>query len=436
MASSQEGEVQEMSQVVDDDYESADEDDDVPQVEEVAEKKKLFELDEICSYRTFRVVRIKDRNLGILYWSIVTIVMLYIIIFAIGIEGKHQFQEAGIGTVITRFKGKAFVENKVYDETDLRFPEVEPFGAFIMTKSISVKGQTVNTCVNYGSPCPCRPGAVCIDDKFCQEESWCPSLDYGNTRTPPAGAVVERIVGLENAVLQIMSGIAFPGIGNYFFVTGKSDGAQNPFKSIKLKTLLTHVQPPMKLEDIADTGALIGVSFFWSCDVDIDCEPSVVVRRLDNGKGFTQKRSSHSTDDMGVATREAVYMYGLRILVDSAGIGRKVSLSLIILQIGSGLALLRVASMASDFLMLKLYNPVVVKAYTTCKIIETKDYSDLQDRINKIKELDDEQQPFLFPGDDAPDTAAQRTNVQGGTATLGLGRGSRGGVAGKILKGR
>merc|ERR1719408_80095 len=105
-----------------------------------------------------------------------------------------------------------------------------------------------------------------------------------------------------------------------------------------------------------DTGALIGVSFFWNCDVLGDeCEPAAVIKRLDNGKGFVQKRARHKTVG-GAATRDATYMYGLRILVDSSGIGRKVSVVLIIIQVGSGLALLRTASMASDILMLKLYS--------------------------------------------------------------------------------
>merc|ERR1719159_1333213 len=76
-----------------------------------------------------------------LYWAIVTLVVLYIIICALGIEGKHQYQEPGIGTVITRYHGKAFASGKAYDAADLRFPEVEPFGAFIMTKSIMVRNQ-------------------------------------------------------------------------------------------------------------------------------------------------------------------------------------------------------------------------------------------------------------------------------------------------------
>jgi hypothetical protein len=257
----------------DDDEQKIDKDD-------ASSRKKWLDWESFFAYKTFKVVRIKDRNLGFLYWSIVTMVILYIIIFALCMEGKHQYQEPGIGTVITKFKGKAFCNGKVYDEADLRFPEVEPFGAFIMTKSITMTGQTLGNCIDYDNPCPCRAEAQCVDNKFCKDAAWCPSLGDGNAQNPPEGAVIETMKGLEHTVLDLNSGIAFPGISNSFFVTGRSPGANNPFRNITLKDLLSRAQPePVKLEDVLQTGALISVDFLWNCDVDVDCEPAVIFKR-------------------------------------------------------------------------------------------------------------------------------------------------------------
>lgn len=384
--------------------------------------KKPIEWDRICAYKTFKVVRIKDRNLGVLYWSIVMCVILYIIIGALGMEGKHQYQEPGIGTVITRFHGKAFFGKKVYDEADLRFPEIDPFGAFIMTKAITVPDQTIGRCVDFDDPCPCREGAECVDG-FCEDDAWCPSIGGGNAAEAPGSAVIETVEGLQHTILEILCGIAFPGIGNDFFVAGKAVG-HNRFKNITLGDLLASATPPIALEDVLETGALIGVSFFWNCDVAVACEPSgVVVKRLDHGKGFVQRRVKHKTVG-GASTRDATYMHGLRILVDSSGIGRKFSMVLIIIQIGSGLALLRTASMTSDFLMLKLYEPELRKAYYKCKIETSEDYSDLQDRINLIKEQK-KVKPLMGAGKPGHEK-------QGG-AQLGLGPGGKGGMASQIL---
>merc|ERR1719190_159638 len=98
-------------------------------------------------------------------------------------------------------------------------------------------------------------------------------------------------------------------------------------------------------KELREYGALIGVSFFWNCDVSGDCEPSVVIKKLDAGQGFVQKRARHSRKggtrvaagpdagrfEGGVETREALYLNGLRVLVDSSGIGRKSSLVLAII---------------------------------------------------------------------------------------------------------
>ena len=42
------------------------------------------------------------------YPGIVLAVILYIIVIALGMNGKHQLQEAGLGTVITKFHGKGW----------------------------------------------------------------------------------------------------------------------------------------------------------------------------------------------------------------------------------------------------------------------------------------------------------------------------------------
>ena len=74
---------------------------------------------------------------------VLSAVILYIILIALIREGKHTAQEPGVGTVITKFKGKAFdKESKsAFDQTDLRFPQIEPYGAFLMTKSVTQHDQ-------------------------------------------------------------------------------------------------------------------------------------------------------------------------------------------------------------------------------------------------------------------------------------------------------
>jgi len=421
--------------------------------EKIAEAKakegKGMDWDSICAYKTFKVVRIRDRNLGFCYWGIVGCVILYVVVFAFCIEGKHQQQEPGVGTVLTKVFGKAFAGEKVFDPSDLRFPVVEPSGAFLLTRKI-VMEQKRGKCVDWDSPkrCPCDEGETCVGDTktgndFCEVSAWCPSIGEMNANNPPAGAAVDILEGLDAITLKIMSGIAFPGIGNKFFVTGDSLGATNQFKNITVGQLLALADPPQKLDKkMLETGALIGVSFFWNCEVSGECEPNVVIKRLDSpGKGFVQKRARQSRKG-AEETRKAMYLNGLRILVDSSGIGRQDSFNMAIIQIGSAIALIRVAAIVADFLMLNSiqYSKTRKDAYYRCKVQETGDYSDLQDRINLIqatKSRDETHTPIAKAVRAlAPERNEGKMNASGSGVALGMGAGGRGGVGRAIIHGR
>jgi len=391
-----------------------------------AKANQGVDWDGLCAYTTFKVVRIKDRQLGFCYWGIVTAVVLYIVVFAFSIGGRHMQQEPGVGTVLTGLQGKAYVGDKVFDPADIRFPVIEPSGAFLLTRKVSVT-QKKGTCVDYDSPKrkPCAKGEKENGD-FCEvPNTWCPSLGEHNVEKPPPEAKVYNLKGIENLYLNIMAGVSFPGLSDRFFVAGQTQGVNNQFKNITVKEILNLAEPPLKLEgELLSHGALIGVSFFWMCDVQYEgCEPSVVIKKLDSGQGFVQKRARYSRQG-GVETREATYLNGLRLLVDSAGLGRKASLVLAVIQLGSAIALIRVAAIVSDNIMLHSfqYSKDRREAYYRCKVQETEDFSDLQDRIHLVQSTKGREIHMRGSG--------------GNHVELGLGPMGRGGAASSIVHGR
>lgn len=411
-------------------------DDDQPEQEEP--EKKGIDWDRVCAYKTFKVVRLQDRAMGMVYWTLISCVVMYTFIISFGIQGKHQKQEPGVGTVLTKVHGKAFSirdgKAHVFDPADLRFPVIEPSGAFILTKQ-TLLTQEYGSCVDMDSPkyCPCDAavGEVCTGE-YCQVQGWCPSLGDHNEDQPPAGARVDVVKGLERLKLKLMTGIAFPGLGNRFFVTGASPDGTNVFKNITLGTLLSLADPPIQIdEELLNTGALIGVSFFWNCDVSQDCEPSVVIKRLDDGQGFVQKRTRYFHGPNGAEQRDAIYMHGLRILVDSSGIGRKFSSVLAVMQIGSAIALMRVAGLVADHIMLHWpgYSEKRREAYYKCKVKETADYTDLQDRLNLIEKAKEDHVGLK-------EIARPGRSTAGVHVSLGLGGGGRAGLATAVLRGR
>lgn len=333
------------------------------------------DLDEVCGYTSPKMVRIKDKIIGQIYWGIVTAIIMYTVIWAFYMEGKGMITGAGIGTVITGFKGKAFsTTGKVFDAADLRYPVLEPSGAFIMTKRIVVKDQQMGVCVD--------------EDGDLKEEvqTWCPSLGHGNADSPPDGAVIDVIEGLENAVLTIKSGISFPTLEpGHQFVAGTSEGGTTMYENITLGKLLSLATPPITLADVTERGAVLSVAFYWSCSMGSDCEPSVVIERLDEGMGFSQKRASHKRKD-GAEVRDATIMYGVRILVDSSGTGRSLNFASVVIQLGSCLSLMRIATYCADGLMLGgCFGASRTAAYRKCRVMDTEDASDRKAQIGDVK---------------------------------------------------
>jgi len=310
-----------------------------------------------------------------------------------------------------------------------------------MTRRVMVKNQKFDDCVDWDSPvkCPkkggeCKGNSTCRDG-FCTRRGWCPSLgDYNTEYTDvPDWAVAENIEGLEDSILNIASSISFPSIGGQLFVTGDAPGAQNPFANIRLGDLLAMAGTHMK--DVQKRGALISVALMWQCDVSQSeyCEPNTLVKRLDGGQGFVQKRANVRRDENGEEVRDATYIFGVRVIVDCTGIGRQASMPLIVVQIGSCIALLRVAMITADFIMLILYPSAERrKAYKDCKIQPTEDYSDLQERLNLIKDEDQRQARAL-----QQIAGAGASGTKSGThVPLGLGAGGRAGMPATVLRGR
>jgi len=401
-----------------------------------ASQRPTSQWNTIFAYQTPRIVRILDWKLGCIYWCIVLLVVMYVLVVNFAIQGKHQESMPGAGVVILRVKAKAFAGDKVFDTLDIRWPEIEPTGGFFLTKQIAMKGQVYGNCVDFDRPkrCPCdrAKGETCASTgDYCIVPGWCPSLGDSNAESPPPGAEIMRLEGLESVVLSFKAGITFSGLGDESFITtGGYTGVKNLVENITLEELLNYAQPPLKVQDLSERGALVNVAIFWNCQLGASCAPHYVIKRVDGGQGFTQKKSRRYKVG-GVETRDALYRYGIRILAESSGRGRQTSAEGIVIQVGAGVALLRVAAFLVDFLMTSpLYSRHFREAYSKCRVQETMDYSDLQDRIDMIGNE-------KHSADADKKQATQ--SIGGGGAlrvALGLGPAGRGGVGSMILRGR
>lgn len=331
---------------------------------------ELFEsLQEVCSYKSQQYLRIPEPRLGALYWFLVLalIALSCLVVFS---GGLHQERAAGVGTVSTLVRGKAFFGSRGYDPADLALGAQESDGAFIATRIVTQRGQAQGDCIDYDRKCPCAEGWTCVSG-FCKGPSWCPSLGDGNVKGPPPDApaeagtepTVESFEGLGQLTLSLNAGISFLAPGDPFFVAGDTSGAHNPYGNVTLDALLADATPPVALQDLVEYGGVIGVSFLWACDLQrvpgknesLPCEPSVLVQRLDGGRGYQEKHARrYSAEDK--QQRDAVYAFGIKVHVTSSGEGRWITPILFMLQIGLALSLLVVAPWVVDLVLLLCYS--------------------------------------------------------------------------------
>merc|ERR1712232_987597 len=97
-----------------------------------------IDLDEVFAYKTVKVVKMLDRRLGFLFYSIQLLIVLYIVVFVMIVNKGYLASELALGQVHIRMIGSTYAKvdgaNVVYDAIDLRQPSIENGAVFVTTK--------------------------------------------------------------------------------------------------------------------------------------------------------------------------------------------------------------------------------------------------------------------------------------------------------------
>ncbi|EDV21626.1 uncharacterized protein TRIADDRAFT_59819 [Trichoplax adhaerens] len=297
-------------------------------------------------YNTPKIIHIKSKVVGFINRFIQLAIVGYIIGYVLVYKKGYQEFDTAQNSVTSKVKGVAFVNytkdpnigTRVWDPADYIIPPEENGAFFVMTNMIITKNQTNTVCpedmsirgANCTDSTDCIPGkhlylghgvntGECVpvspdsDEMTCEIYSWCP-LEYDHLRTnyPFLGEAVNFTVLIKNS-------IAFP----------KFNVRRSNIDAVKNSEDLKHcMYDPVHdaLCPILKLGTIVN-----SAEQDF------------NKIAYKVNNKLH---------RDLIKAYGIRFVFIIVGRAGRFSVVPLLLNIGSGLALLAIASVISDVVIL------------------------------------------------------------------------------------
>ncbi|GFO41282.1 P2x purinoceptor, partial [Plakobranchus ocellatus] len=228
-------------------------------------------------------------------------------------------------------------------------------------------GPATGKCVNSDFP-------TFSGTKVCQIRGWCPvENDYtiSNLNQPVLQDARNFTVFIKNNIMFPKFKVSrrnLPDDEDDEYLSKCQYNSRSPRDKFcpifRLETILS--EAGIQFEDIAAEGGVMQIVIDWTCNLDYSvdkCVPSYTFQRLDRGdlkisKGFNFRYA----DQFGVLLDDGSYKlyrnlykaYGIRFLITVQGTAGKFNIVPLLLNIGSGLALLGVAHFLCDFVVLYL----------------------------------------------------------------------------------
>ena len=418
-------------------------------------------------YDTPRIVHIESKKVGVLSRLVQALILSYIIGYVIVYQkGYQQFCQVE-SAVTTKVKGIAFTNytdkelinvarenrylyNRIWDVTDYVIPPVENNAFFVMTNVIITPNQTLATCPedpNVHGYLPCNRTRKCVEGDIwtmghgvntgkcvkavdgsgrsvCEIRGWCP-VERDQPPLGPDKAVLEQAA---NFTVLIKNHVEFPLYGmrrsNILDSSNKTylasclyNNETDPFCPVfRLRTMVESAG--QKFSDIAVEGAVISVIIDWECDLDHDfkkhCRPEYSFRRLDVpdakiAPGYNFRHSEYYGDH----SRTLFKSYGILFVVDVQGRAGKFSFIPFFINLGAGLALLSLATVVCDIIV--LYFLKDRKIYRDKKYLLVKG----SDAFEVYRELDDDNFEELQSGSHESSLSARSRSPKQEAATEG-----------------
>ncbi|XP_022241527.1 P2X purinoceptor 4-like isoform X2 [Limulus polyphemus] len=339
-----------------------------------SEITKAF-LSAFLEYDTVKVVHIKSKKAGIINRITQLVIIVYIIgVAIIYMKGYQTFSSIESSTT-TKVKGAAYTNfstkefnphlrniedyRRIWDVADYVVPPSESGSFFVTTNIVITSNQTQSTCPED----PEIPGAVCDpNNNTCQAGT--PTLLGNGMMT---GACVTSDINSKTNVCEIYAWCPVeqdlnPLMRNILDTSNKTylrgchyHPRTNPACPIFVLGEIV-AEAGEDYDAMATKGGVIAIIIEWDCNFDYDenyCIPKYSFRRLDDpkaklAKGWNFRFANYFSDN----TRSLYKVYGIKYVVIVHGKGGKFNFVPLLINIGSGLGLLAVATVIGDIIVL------------------------------------------------------------------------------------
>jgi len=336
----------------------------------------------LLSYSSVKYVHVDARSSfwPVLLFRVLQIgILFYVVFFTIVMQKAYNQVDPVVAETYSKLKGAALMTHNypngstqtlIVDANDLVAPPLMENALFITTSMVTNVEFANTTCPDMGSTCTtdddCTADSFvpysndgmltgkCIDgpgqkNKYCEVRGWC-ATNNTYPRDPDDHDVT--VDGVDEWSLFVRLNAEFSAFDKK--MNTAADKLHPGLNQWLIKDILANASVTM--DDVRSKGAIVLMKATFDCDFNEDdkCIPTWEMSRLDKtfeGQSFSTGFNYYEKIQVSETERIINKRYGLKVEINVSGQGGKFSIVQCGIALGSGIGLLSVASLVTDFLL-------------------------------------------------------------------------------------
>lgn len=335
----------------------------------------------LLSYDTPHMLHIKSR-LGLIYRFVQIAIVAYVVVFVLIIEkGYQSIDNKAVSGTTTKLKGvgsSSIDSRDIWDVSDLVIMSQGSGGFFLTSSVVLTDNQTQTECTElpgHGAECmndtDCRPvgkpyhighgvstGECNKHTNTCHINSWCDLEDDSPSNAHLISFTNKFTVFIKNHVhfpqFNKTKSNILDSLSSGYIKACRYNTETDPYCPIFiLDDIVREAHSKVDSQDLADSiweeGGVIGIRIEWDCNLDLntECTPKYHFDRLDDTKYNLRLPTYFSI--LGKTHRQLVKASGILFEIEIQARARKFDIINLLLNTGSGLGLLGLASVFCDW---------------------------------------------------------------------------------------